>query len=118
MTRSALPTGPCGSSTPSLHDAINSAALVTEIARSHIADALGVLVASGDIRSGLATCITNSIGIHWRGWAWRGFCGNSTLFPIPPMGGLRKKPNWDHRATLWQRQRASAAFGCDARLVP
>ena len=67
MTRSALPTGPCGSSTPSLHEAINNAVLVIEITRRHIADLLGVLVASGDIRSGLAACITDSIGIHWRG---------------------------------------------------
>src|SRR5216683_1317872 len=88
MTRSALPTGPCGSSTPSLHDANNIAALVIEIARSHNADALGVLVTSGDIRSGLAACITDSIGIHWRGWTWRGFCGDRAPFPIPPMGGL------------------------------
>src|SRR5271154_4277639 len=40
MTRSALPTGPCGSSTPSLHDAINSAVLVIDIARSHMAGIL------------------------------------------------------------------------------
>jgi len=50
MTRSALPTGPCGSSTPSLHDANNIAALVIDIARSHIADVL-----------------MDFIGIHWRG---------------------------------------------------
>jgi isocitrate/isopropylmalate dehydrogenase len=40
------------------------AAHVIEIARSHIANALGVLVTFGDIRSGLAACITGSIGIH------------------------------------------------------
>jgi hypothetical protein len=50
-----------------LHDANNVAALVIAIARSRVADALGVLVISGDIRSGLAACITNSIGIRWRG---------------------------------------------------
>src|ERR1700685_883782 len=61
MTRSALPTGPCGSSTPSLQDAINIAAPAIEIARSHIAAALGGLLTSGDIRSGLAACITDSI---------------------------------------------------------
>src|SRR5882762_196742 len=87
MIRSALPTGPRGSSTPSLHDAINIAALVIDMARSHIADALGALVTSGDIRSGLAACITDSIGIHWRGYTCEEFCGNPTPFPIPPMGG-------------------------------
>jgi hypothetical protein len=40
---------------------------VTAIARSHIGDALGVLVTSDDIRSELAACITDSNGIHWRG---------------------------------------------------
>src|SRR5579859_5744466 len=87
MTRSALPTGPCGSSTPSLHDANNIAALVIEIARNHIADALGVLMTCGDIRSGLA-CITNSFGIHWRGRHAMEFCGDPTRVPIPPMGDL------------------------------
>jgi len=38
------------------------AAPVIEIARSHFTDALAVL----------AACITDSIGIHWRGWTWRG----------------------------------------------
>jgi hypothetical protein len=40
---------------------------VIEIARSHNADALGILLTSGDIRSELAACITDFIGIHWRG---------------------------------------------------
>jgi hypothetical protein len=40
------------------------AALAIEIIRSHISSALGVLLTSGDIRSGLAACITGSIGIH------------------------------------------------------
>src|SRR5258708_7568580 len=88
MTRSALPTGPCGSSTPSLHDAINVAALVIEIARSHIEDALGVLVTSEDIRPGLAACITDSIGIHWRGWTWGGILWKPHALPNPPNGGL------------------------------
>jgi hypothetical protein len=68
LPRSALPTGPCGSSTPSLHDAINIVALAIEMARSHIVDALGVLVISEDIRSGLTACMTDSIGTHLRGW--------------------------------------------------
>src|ERR1700728_809420 len=97
MTRSALPTGPCGSSTPSLHDASNIAAPVIEIARSHIADALGVLVTFRDIRSELAARITNSIGFHWRGWTygWRGWTYGGILWkshalPNPPNGGLSR----------------------------
>src|ERR1700676_3157934 len=90
MTRSALPTGPCGSSTPSLHDAINIAALVIEIARSHIADALGVPVTSGDIRSGLAACITDSIGIHSRLDMGRNFVEIGRTPQSPRWGGEGK----------------------------
>src|ERR1700679_289488 len=88
MIRSALPTGPCGSSTPSLHEAISIAALVVEIARSHVADALRVLVTFGDIRSGQAACITDSKVSTGVLRHREEFCGNLTPFPIPPMGGL------------------------------
>jgi hypothetical protein len=47
-----------------LQDAINIAALVIEIARSHLAYAPGILVTSVVIRLGLAACITDSMGIH------------------------------------------------------
>src|SRR5579863_1624107 len=90
MIRSALPTGPCGSSTPSLHDATNIATPVIEIARSHIASVPGVLVASGDIRSGLAACITDSIGSHWRVWTWLGILRKFRTLPNPPNGGAHR----------------------------
>ena len=49
MTRSALPTGPCGSSTPSLHDAASNAALVIDAARSHLMGVLSVRLARLDM---------------------------------------------------------------------
>src|ERR1700734_4175429 len=88
MIRSALPTGPRGSSTPSLHDAINMAALAREIARSQIAAAPGVPATSADLRSGLSARITDSIGIHWRGWTCVGILWKSRPLPNPPNGGL------------------------------
>src|SRR3984957_4429936 len=112
MTRSALPTAPRGSSTPSLHDAIAIAALVREIARSHIADALRVLVTFGDIRSGLAACITDSIGIHWRGWTWRGILWKSRALPNPPNGGLTGLQNLSR---LHTRDRTGAIHGTPGR---
>src|ERR1700722_3830851 len=92
MTRSALPTAPCGVRSTSLHDANNISALVIEIARSHIAVARGVPGTCGDIRSGLATCITDSIGSRWRGWTCWEILWKSLAIHNPPNGGLTNEP--------------------------
>src|ERR1700722_17608770 len=93
MTRSALPTGPCGSRTPSLHDAVNIAALAIETPRSHTAGALAALVTCGRVRARLAACITDSIGIHWCGWSWREILCKCHALPNPPNGGLTRLQN-------------------------
>ena len=87
MTRSALPTGPCGSRTPSLHDAVDSAALAIEMLAATLRCAWRSSDLRGD-RSGLAACITNSIGYPLtRSVMGRDSVQTPRSFPIPPMGG-------------------------------
>src|ERR1700683_3639712 len=102
MTRSALPTGPCGSSTPSRHDAIKIAPPATEMARSHTADAPGTFVTSKDIRPGLAACITDSIDIRWRDVTCTGILWKLHALPNPPNGGLTRACG--RRASRQRRQ--------------
>jgi hypothetical protein len=65
---SALPTGPCGSSTPSPQDDINVVALAIDTARTQRIDILGVAATVGALQSRRTAYITDSIGIHWRGF--------------------------------------------------